>query len=231
MKQLSEHDAKRLADAWVEQQGGSLLTEAEAMRLQGVDYQTPRSDETVRALVSGRSKQTRRRRTPLPAILATAACLIFAALFVGIPALTNSPLAESPSPISPNGSVDSASSAPQLVVQMLPLTFSLPADFRKTGEDYDNGTTLYTLESPSFGRVVLAMRSTGDDELIDSHQVANGTTVPMREVVIDGTVVSARIDSAYMLLAFSHGSIDYTLTSQDNLGALAAFYRSIVGAP
>ena len=42
MKQLSEKDAERLAKAWSEQQGNSLLAEAEALRQQGVDYQCAR---------------------------------------------------------------------------------------------------------------------------------------------------------------------------------------------
>jgi hypothetical protein len=50
----------------------------------------------------------------------------------------------------------------------------------------------------------------------------------MDEVVIDGTTVPAKVDEAYMLLTFEREGVHYTLSDRDDMGVLAAFYRSIV---
>jgi len=227
MKQLSEKDSKLLAEAWADRYGASLAAEAEAMRQQGVSYQTPRADQAVLGIANRRPGAARRRRRSVFAVFAAAACLVLVALVVGVPFLMLSPTTESGAPTS---SMPSDLAAPEPGAQMLPITFSLPADFRVAQKDFDNGVSLYTLESPQYGDVVLAMHP--EDGLgLGAMGDSGALPVPMDEVVIDGAVVSAKVVDAYMLLVFQHGEVHYTLSSRDNMGALVAFYRSIVRAP
>jgi hypothetical protein len=231
MKQLSENDSKRVAQAWAEQYGKSLLTEAEAMREQGVSYQTPRADQAARSVAARRGRPARRRRTAMFMGLAAAACLVIVAGIAGISSL----------PIAPFTGPDDAavdSLPPASDATKIPISFDLPAGYRVTATDYDNGTSLYTLRSTTHGDVVLAMspeNEQGTDAVTgaapaDADAESETSFGAMDEVVIDGTAVPAKVDEAYMLLAFEHEGVRYTLSDRDDMGALAAFYRVIVRA-
>jgi hypothetical protein len=109
---------------------------------------------------------------------------------------------------------------------MIPISFDLPAGYRVSAQDYDNGVSLYMLENATRGDVVLAMYHE-DERLTDGDTRGGATLGPRDEVIIDGTAVPAKINGDYMLLAFERAGVCYTLSSRDDMGALAAFYRSI----
>ncbi|MCL1847828.1 MAG: hypothetical protein FWF91_07690 [Coriobacteriia bacterium] len=249
MQQLSERDARRLADAWAEREGKALAAEVEAMRQQGVDYLLPRANRTVRELgargataesvaspgytsksaardtAAHTRRRAERRRAPAIISFAAAACFIVIALIVGVPSLLQPPSQTSPG--------DTVVEKPPAIqdAQMIPVSFGLPADYRLATSDYDNGVSLYTLESPSYGEVKLAMYHVdgqgGNTEV--TTPIGSASVGAMDEVLIDGTAVPAKIADTYVLLAFQQDDVHYTLTSRDNLGALAALYRCIVG--
>jgi hypothetical protein len=121
---------------------------------------------------------------------------------------------------------------------MIPISFEPPADYRVVATDYDNGVSLYTLASATRGDVVLAMYYEGGQQADaaatdapaepDAAAEPGGSLAAKDEVIIDGTAVPAKIDEAYMLLSFEREGLCYTLSSRDDMGVLAAFYRSIV---
>jgi hypothetical protein len=243
MKQLSENDSKRVAQAWTEQYGKSLLVEVEAMREQGVSYQTLHADQVVQGVTSRRSGPAKRRRTAMFTALAAAACLVIVAWIAGVPSLV-APPSTSPSDVVNSGdgansggaTIDSPASPSDET--KIPISFDLPAGYRVAGSDYDNGVSLYTLASTRRNDVVLAMYRENEQQT-DAAAVAADTAataeggasfVPTDEVLIDGTAVPAKVDEAYMLLTFEHGGVQYTLSNRDDMGTLAAFYRAIVRA-
>jgi hypothetical protein len=236
MKQLSENDSKRVAQAWAEQYGKSLLAEEEAMREQGVSYQMPRADRAMQKLSSRRGRSAKRRRTAMLTALAAAACLVIVVWVAGIPSFIT------PSSTSPeDAGVDS--SAPLSDATKIPVSFDLPADYRVATSDYDNGMSVYALKSASRGDVVLTMYHENERQAdapadaadagapaADAAAQSGGSFVATDEVIIDGTTVSAKVDEAYMLLTFEQGGVRYTLSDRDDMGVLAAFYRSIIRA-
>jgi hypothetical protein len=231
MKRLSENDSKRVAQAWAEQYGESLLAEVEAMREQEVSYQTPRADQVARSVAARRGGPARRRRTAAFIGLAAAACLVIVVGIAGIPSLM------APPSTSPGDAVIDFS-PPASDAAKIPISFDLPADYRVAATDYDNGMSLYTLESAARGDVVLTMYheneqqadATAADAAADAAAESGSSFTPTDKVVIDGTAVPAKVDEAYMLLAFEHGGVRYTLSDRDDMGTLAAFYRAIVRA-
>jgi len=244
MQQLSKKDSKRIAKAWSELYGKSLAAEAEAIHRQSVDYLLPRADQTVTALLGKRTKppQRRSRGPALFMSLAAAACLMLVAVIVGVPYLTDSPWgggSTSPQNITSSDSYVPQESTLAREAEMIPLTFSLPSDFRVASSELDNGVTFYTLASESHGDVVLAMFQVDDEHPAGTGGQAPGTAAQgtgaqgtasalADQLIIDGTPVAARIDDSYVLIEFQHQDVFYTLTSRDNLGALAALYRNIV---
>ncbi|MDR1358615.1 MAG: hypothetical protein LBJ48_04600 [Coriobacteriales bacterium] len=228
MKQLSENDARRVAEAWVEQYGMSLLAEGETMRAQGVSYPTPRADKVVRRVPSQQSRQqsrparhARHRQTALITTLAAAACLLLVVWVASIPSLM-----APPSTSSSDATLDSLAPAP--VGAKLPLSFDLPADYRVAASDYDNGMSVYALESETRSAVVLTMYPTSEQPA-DATERENSFAT-MEEVLIDGKPVPAKIDLSYSMLTFEHEGVHYTVSNRDDMGTLAAFYRSIVRA-
>ena len=239
MKQLSDRDAKRLALTWSELHGRELLAEDAAMRQQGVDYLLPRAEETVKALADqGTGASKRRNRGPamfLTAAAAAAACLVLVAVLVGVPSLNDTPLSTDSAEYAPDAPQLQESAPLEREPDLIPLTFALPSDFRMASSDWDNGVTLYTLESQNHGDVVVAMYHIGDEEAaaagVAGSIVASsptGAAALVDKVIIDGVEVPARIDDAFVLIEFQHNDINFTLSSRDNLGALAAIYRKIV---
>ena len=231
-----EEKLKRAAELFAKQEGESLLAEADALRRQKVSYLTPRADKAVRGLIakSGRPK----RRTALISVCAAAACLMLVfRLAAGLPdertssdaAPAMSAASEEPESPEMAGATDAPPGVPDappvvpMPAEILPISFALPADYRVRAAEYDNGMSIYALESDQYGDVVLTMYYEEDG--------AVGTGVDMDEgfgeVIIDGTPVPAKVRDTYMLLAFEKDGLQYTLSSEDNLGALAAFYRNI----
>jgi len=128
-------------------------------------------------------------------------------------------------PAAPSGPTEPV--GPAAPAGILPISFTLPADYRVKASDYDNGVSVYRLESGRGGDVVLTMYYA--DGAPDG---GPGPEAGFDEVVIDGTPVPAKVNAAYKLLAFEADGLSYTLSSEDDLGALAAFYRNITeGAP
>ncbi|MDR1082889.1 MAG: hypothetical protein LBL27_03355, partial [Coriobacteriales bacterium] len=175
------------------------------------------------------------------------------AWIVAIPSIT-APLFTSPG----DAVIDSSSSAPDVAnpapdTAEIPILFDLPADYRVAATDYDNGMSVYALESTTRGDVVLAMYRENEqqadaasgaasdaasgaasedvaEDVADAASEGETTLAAMDEVLIDGTAVAAKVNEAYMLLTFEREGVWYTLSSRDDMGALAAFYRSIVRA-
>jgi len=278
MQQLSEKDAKRLADAWAEREGSLLAAEVEVMRQQGVAYQTPRADHTARVLdaqgvaplvaplvapqgyappqgvpwqgatlqgvpaaadsaaVRG-SKRARQRRVTAIVGFAAAACFIVIALIVGVPAMlqpsTGAHQGETAAEPGETAAEPGETAAEPGITepfdsQAMPLSFVLPAGYKVAATDFDNGVSLYALESPSHGDVQMAVCPADEDGGNAGAEVPAMAVPKMDMVIIDGTAVPAKVDDSFMLLAFEHKGMSYTLSSRDDMGALVAFYRSIV---
>jgi len=230
MKESTEEKLKSAARLYAKKEGESLLAEADEIQRQGVSYLTPRADRTVKELAAKGLRPRRRKLTV--GLAATAACAVFAVrIITGIagpegdmPASSDvSSPPESAAPSEPAAPPEStAPSVPVAPAGILPISFTLPADYRVKDSDFDNGVSIYRLESGRGGDVVLTMYYTNvasDD--------GSGPGSGFDEIVIDGTPVPAKVTGAYKLLAFEADGRSYTLSSKDDLGALAAFYRNI----
>ena len=210
---------KRAAEAYVKKEGESLLAEANEIRRQNVSYMTPRADRTVSGLVTKRKKPAL--RNTVFGLCAAAACIMIVARVVtGLPgpggADSQAPgaAAEPPPPITAPG-------------EILPISFTLPEGYAVGKAEFDNGMSVYSMESETHGGVVLTMYYE-EDGLGGGAPGAPGAGFD--EVIIDGMPVAAKVRDTYMLLTFERAGLSYTLSSEDNMGALAAFYRNIVEA-
>ena len=239
MKESAEEKLKSAARLYAEKEGESLLAEADELQRQGVSYLTPRADRTVRELAA-KGRRPRRRNLTV-GLAAAAACAVFAVSMItgivgpesGDPASSDAPPpSESAAPSGPTAPSEPAAPSsptepvgPAAPAGILPISFTLPADYRVKDSDFDNGVSIYRLESGRGGDVVLTMyyeNDTPGDGL--------GPGAGFDEIVIDGTPVPAKVTGAYKLLAFEADGRSYTLSSKDDLGALAAFYRNITGS-
>ena len=229
---------KTVARLFARKEGESLLAEANELRQQNISYLTPRADKTVKGLLT--RQRGPKQRNALFGICAAAACIaITIRIFSGIPGgsepsrvtenMSDAPsappaTAESPESSGPSDLFDlDEGTSPLWTDEILPITFTLPSDYEVTKEEFDNGMSIYRLESETRGDVVLTMHYE------DSPAGGSGPEawLGFDEVIIDGAVVPAKVQGSYMLLAFEQGGLRYTLSSKDDLGALTAFYRSI----
>ena len=218
-----EQKFKNAAELYAKNEGEALLEEAAGLRRRNVSYLTPRADRAVRELASKRKRP--RRRNALLGFAGAAACIIIAVrLISGVPGA-----------MSGGGSIENAAQAPPVLEnlekdvaasgafgqEIIPISFVLPAGYEITSADFDNGMSVYALENEARGAVVLTMY------YADEAGAAPGMEDGFGEIIIDGASVPAKVNDAYKLLAFESGGLQYTLSSEDDLGALAAFYRSI----
>ena len=234
-----EQKLKKAAELYAGEEGEALLEEAERLRKDNVSYLTPRADKTVRGLAVKRRRP--RGRNALIGAASAAACILLAIRIIsGLPDLPGGGSSESAAPepaseapqepeAADGGAADSPPSdagPPGFPQEIIPISFALPADYHVSSADLDNGMSVYELESDRHGTVVLTMYYEAD----------YGSSAPGRdpytdarfdEVIIDGTPVPAKVNASYRLLAFEQDGLMYTLSSEDDLGALAAFYRSI----
>ena len=247
MKESTEEKLKAAAGLYAKKEGESLMAEVDEIQRQGVSYLTPRADRTVRELAAKGLRPRSRKLTV--GLAAAAACAVFAVRMItgivgpegDVPASFDSSSsagsaapsesaeppesAAPPDPAEPPGPAESPGPAapdPFAPAGILPISFSLPADYRVKDSDFDNGVSIYRLESSRSGDVVLTMYYENDAPVGGLGQEAG-----FDEIVIDGTPVPAKVNGAYKLLAFEAGGRSYTLSSKDDLGALAAFYRNI----
>ena len=212
MQKSNEEKLKSATRILVRKQGESILAEVNEMRLQNISYLTPHADKTVRQLIAQKSRP--KMRKALLGSLAAAACIaITIRLASGIPDGGTRDIAG----ISDSSSAPSATSEQ---ADILPLSFTLPADYMIAKSDFDNGMSIYALDSEAHGNVVLTMH-------YEDNTTSYDRWADYDEVIIDGTPVPAKVQSSYMLLTFEKNGLRYTLSSKDDLGALAAFYRSI----
>jgi len=218
MKESAEEKLKSAAGLYAKKEGESLLAEADELQRQGVSYLTPRADRTVRELAA-KGRRPRRRNLAV-GLAAAAACAVFAVRMVTGIAGPDSDLSTPSDTPTPSG--PTAPAGPVAPDGILPISFTLPADYRVKYSDFDNGVSVYMLESGRGGDVVLTMYYASGE--IDD---GSGPGTGFDEVVIDGTPVPAKVNEAYKLLAFEADGLSYTLSSRDDLGALAAFYRNI----
>ena len=241
MQNSSDEKLKNAAKLYARKEGESLLAEMNEIRRQNLSYLTPRADKTVKELMAKKEKP--KRMKALFGICAAAACIaITIRLVTGLPDLgvgrgpegAAAPTApestdsyepgiesETAEPAAPSESDNGVDAFP---AEILPISFTLPAGYTVTKAEYDNGMSVYDLESERRGDVVLTMYY--------EESPADGTGgdrwAGFDEVIIDGTPVPAKVQDSFVLLAFEQDGLSYTLSSKDDLGALAAFYRSIV---
>jgi hypothetical protein len=234
-----EEKLKRAARLYAKKDGESLLEEAEKIRSQKVSLVTPRADKTVRDLIAKGRRQ--KRRKALVGVGAAAACIVLVLLVVGVglpggggfptpggqagSGSSDSPdSSDSSSGAGNPGGSDAATGTKILPPgEMLPISFTLPADYMVYDSELDNGMSVYRLESVDYGSVVLTMYYETDPTGGAKADAYEG----FDEVIIDGTPVPAKVRDTYKLLAFDIDGMSYTLSSEDDLGSLAAFYRSI----
>jgi hypothetical protein len=214
---------KRLADSYVERQGSKLLNEQDALRQQNLKYATPRANKLVKNLVRGgkdRGMGARRNKRPLFATAAAAACLVLLigafAVFTnrGTVAFLKPDSAQNPTL---NSSAPSTLQDSWSILQ--PLDFNLPSQFSVVNTDWDNGQSIYKLNSTMHDDVVLTIQQWGGQD---------DWYTPMDRVTIDGRAVPATIKDEYKLLRFVDEGALYTISCRDDLGTLANLYRSIV---
>jgi hypothetical protein len=240
----SEEKLKRAAELYTKKAGESLLKETEEIRRSNVSYITPRADKAVRELMA-EEKLSKRRSTQQPkqrkmifGFCAAAACVIITfALISGVPGFpgggsgggapeasdsgSGGAAAEAPAEApDPGAATPAPAPGPVMPTEIMPITFTLPADFRVENVELDNGMSVYNLESDVYGSVVLTMIYKTDGAGEDFFEGFD-------EVIIDGAAVPAKVRDTYKLLAFNFGNVFYTLSSEDDLGSLAAFYRNI----
>ena len=223
MNEKTDEKLKRAAELYAKREGESLLREIEMIRLKKVSYYTPRADSMVRKLAS--PKQKPKGRNMIWGICTAAACIVIAVRIVAFS--PDMPPAPSESSAPPAASVPDTSAAPALPgmpAEILPVYFNLPADYRIIDSDFDNGISIYEFESEDHGNVVLTMYYAEDADNTFGNYIDEG----FDEVIIDGTPVPAKVRDTYMLIEFEKDDLYYTLSSEDNLGALAAFYRNII---
>ena len=243
-----EQKLKKAAELYAREEGETLLAEAEGLRRENVSYLTPRADKTVRGLAAKRRRPSNRNAL-IGAASAAACILIVIRIISGVPGMSGggigsydaAPEPASEAPQSADSSDDGGamespadggvaesptdsgapgeSVPPGFPQEILPISFALPAGYHVTSVELDNGMSIYELESSRRGTVVLTMYY-GDT-------YANTKFAGFSEVIIDGRPVPAKVNDAYRLLAFEQDGLMYTLSSEDDLGALAAFYRSI----
>lgn len=233
MKSSEDQVFKKLADAYAEQHGRSLLQEQHALEAQRIGYATPRADERVRQL-AGKGRRTSRRKgiSRLPYFAAAAAVLL---VFIGVPALLASqgvnPFAlfeqtqnsASVEGDSGNSSPSSSDSTPpsSSADSILPLSFTLPAQFSVASVEADRRETIYHLHNELHDDVVLSV-SASEGEGAEAHE--------MDEVFIEGTLVAAKIRDEFKLLSFESGDLLYTISCRDDLATLSALYQAITEA-
>ena len=211
----AEEKLKLAAKLYADKEGSSLLAEVSEIERQNVSYMTPRADKTVRDLVE-KGRRPKRRSAVIGVAAAAACVLIMVRLISGVPDISGDTPSLAPEPPGDTPSL------PYMPDEIIPISFTLPADYRVKTADLDNGMSVYKLESGEHGDVVLTMYYETDaaDKEQDFYQGFD-------EVIIDGTPVHAKVKDTYKLLAFEAEDVRYTLSSADNLGALAAFYRQI----
>ena len=252
MQSNTEEKLKRAVELYAKREGEALLSEIEEIHRQRVSYLMPRADKVVREFArhGGAAARPRPRRV-LTIAVAAAACvmLIFrVATFsspisldnaAGLPAVSapeaaaldeveSGAFAPAPAPGGLGDFNEGREKDDMANTAVMPITFALPAGYREIFSDYDNGMTIYEFESLNRGDVVLTMYYVTDAEDWSnySHADRNGY-LAFTSILVDGTPVPAKVEDTYMLLAFERGGVSYTLSSKDDLGALAAFYRSI----
>ena len=242
MQISSDEKLKNAAKLYAKKEGESLLAEVEEIRRQNISYLTPRADKTVKEL-SARKERPKRMKA-LFGICAAAACIaITIRLVSGLPDLGAGSRTPEAAPASPEptdsyepGVVEAETAEPSAPsapgesdggvqtgpAEILPISFELPAGYMVTNAEFDNGMSVYELQSDRRGDVVLTMYY---EESQDS--TAGGKRAGFGEVVIDGTPVPAKVQDSFVLLAFEMDGLSYTLSSKDDMGALMAFYRRI----
>ena len=220
-----EEKLKRAAELYARKEGESFLAEADEINRQNVSYMTPRDDKTVRDLITGEKRPKQRRA--LFGLCAAAACIVFTiALINVIPGgpgsganIAQDSMESEAAPMPP----PETAPATILPAEIMPISFALPADFRVEGAELDNGMSVYSLGSDNYGDVVLTMYYLEEGNRTPETAAYAG----FDEITIDGTVVPAKVHDTYKLLAFDFDGVSYTLSSEDDLGSLAAFYRNI----
>ena len=230
-----EEKLKKAAELYAKNEGESLLREAEEIRRQNVSYMTPRADRTVYDLMAAgrRANQRPKQRKALYGLCTAAACIVLTFIIISnVPGKggsesemvadsgTDAAAAEAPAAPMP---APELLPEPELPADILPISFELPADFRIENAELDNGMSVYNLQSDVYGNVVLTMYYKTAGEEAPGEDFFKG----FDEVIIDGTAVPAKVRDTYKLLAFNFDRMFFTLSSEDDLGSLAAFYRNI----
>ena len=221
-----EEKLHKAAGLYTEKEGEALLAETQEIRRQNVSYMTPRADKTVKDLMA-KEKRPKQRKAVF-GLCAAAACIVFTIALINIApgsmsggSGANMAADTGVSEASPAPAAETESGAPVPIPEgMVPISFVMPSDYYVENAELDNGLSVYSLESDMYGGVVLTMYYEGGGP-------GEGYYADFDEVLIDGTAVPAKVRDTYRLLAFDFDGMYYTLSSEDDLGSLAAFYRNI----
>jgi len=192
------------AKAWIDCEAAEIDREASELESRSIHLYLPRLEKRVRAL------RHRKRRVVLLASAAAAAVLALLAVWL-IPAVRKASETEIVY-MNPN------EAPPQ---EILELNFVLPEGTEVVSTELKNGKTVHTLSDSRYGEIIVTMELPGPD---------NPDFSKMERLLIDGTQVPANIGAQTKMIAFEHGGIVYTVTTQGETAALFSIYRAITAA-
>jgi len=202
---MRDDEMKRIAGRWAELEGQRLLAERDALNRDGVRLLLPRADAQVQQLLRrpkpNRAQRRRRMWTAIAACLAVYLILPHALL-----AARDAGGASAPQ--------DAAAAEP------IPIPFHVPEHYAVLSASMDNGVGVYYIAHEDGDDVVVTVDGQGGGEADDAAAFPE-------TVVIDGTPVEAKVRADYKMLTFERDGAVYTLSCREELGTLAALYRTI----
>ncbi len=205
----SDEFYKRIASAYSEREGKALQAQPE----QPTD--TAGLERKLRARL--RRKESVRWVGGLSAVAAA----VLLVVTLGMLASTGVEVWPIPSPglaSAPPGASAAPSHTPGAPDGLMPLSFSLPAEFSVLTVALDNGKTVYTLENTAHDPVVMTLERTGDNSFSDE----------LTQITLDGATAYASWGPDFQLLTLKKGGVVYTLTCRYELETLLTLGACIV---
>lgn len=102
--------------------------------------------------------------------------------------------------------------------ELLPLTFTLPDNFRVTDSELDNGKSVYYLSNAFFDDVVMTMELDSDENVF----------AELSPLEINGQPVYYKYTSDFSVMAFEKRGITYVLTCKYDVNTLVPLAEAIL---
>jgi len=221
MDNRSDQVYRALASSFADMYGRQLIAEHPQLLQRNVTVVTPRADARIRQIKPAPKRTGRRIFT-----LILAATLVVA-VAVSIPTLFmrgkgGGSVAEEPAPSLEFEADDQQSAASEAAGGgLIELKFTLPADFEELNRRLDNGQSVYTLHSETYGDVVLTIEAP-ENSTMDLSAMAKQT--------YKGQEFSYSFTDDYNLVAFEHAGLFYTISSTVNKNAVILLLEAVLDA-